>query len=72
MTSQVLRKLEDKSLLTRETDPADTRAKLLRVTPAGASLAQRAIAVVETVDASFFDQVPDRPALLTALRSLSA
>jgi len=71
MTSQVLRKLEDKGLLTRETDPADTRAKLLRVTPAGAGLAQRAIAVVEAVDASFFDQVPDQPALITALRSLS-
>jgi DNA-binding MarR family transcriptional regulator len=71
MTSQVLRKLEDKGLLTRETDPADTRAKLLRVTPAGAGLAQRAIAVVEAVDASFFDQVPDRPALLAALRALS-
>jgi DNA-binding MarR family transcriptional regulator len=71
MTSQVLRKLEDKGLLTRETDPADTRAKLLRVTPAGAELATRAIAVVEATDTEFFRRVPDQPSLLAALRSLA-
>jgi DNA-binding MarR family transcriptional regulator len=54
MTSQVLRTLEDKGLLARETDPADTRAKRLRVTAAGAELAPRAIAAVEGVDAEFF------------------
>jgi DNA-binding MarR family transcriptional regulator len=71
MTSQVLRKLEDKDLLTRETDPADTRAKLLRVTPAGAELATRAIAVVEATDTEFFRRVADQPSLLAALRSLA-
>jgi DNA-binding MarR family transcriptional regulator len=71
MTSQVVRKLEDKGLLVRETDPADTRAKLLRVTPAGAELARRAISVVETTDAEFFQRVPDQRSLLTTLRALA-
>ncbi|MFI6444271.1 MarR family winged helix-turn-helix transcriptional regulator [Kitasatospora sp. NPDC050543] len=58
MTSQVLRALERKGLMGRETDPADTRAKRLRVTDAGAQLAPRAIAAVESADASFFRPVP--------------
>ncbi|MFC0846432.1 MULTISPECIES: MarR family winged helix-turn-helix transcriptional regulator [Streptomyces] len=58
MTSQVVRTLEGKGLLVRETDPADTRAKRLRVTEAGAELAPRAIAAVEAVDAEFFRPVP--------------
>jgi DNA-binding MarR family transcriptional regulator len=71
MTSQVLAKLEAKGLLRRAVDPADTRAKRLRVTEAGADLAQRAIGVVDAVDAAFFGRLPDRAALtrqLTALR----
>ncbi|MFD8983525.1 MarR family winged helix-turn-helix transcriptional regulator, partial [Streptomyces sp. NPDC059564] len=51
MTSQVLRALEQKGLVAREVDPADTRAKRLRVTEAGAELAPRAIAAVEKADA---------------------
>ncbi|MFD9339386.1 MarR family winged helix-turn-helix transcriptional regulator [Streptomyces sp. NPDC060028] len=58
MTSQVVRTLEDKGLVAREVDPADTRAKRLRVTEAGAELAPRAIAAVEGVDARFFGPVP--------------
>ncbi|MFH9862044.1 MarR family winged helix-turn-helix transcriptional regulator [Streptomyces sp. NPDC017202] len=57
MTSQVLRALEAKGLVKREVDPADTRAKRLRVTSAGAELAPRAIAAVEDVDARFFQPV---------------
>ncbi|MFF3607560.1 MarR family transcriptional regulator [Streptomyces sp. NPDC002463] len=37
MTSQVLRTLETKGLVEREVDPADTRAKRLRVTETGAA-----------------------------------
>ncbi|MEH0467619.1 MarR family winged helix-turn-helix transcriptional regulator [Streptomyces hayashii] len=58
MTSQVLRTLEQKGLVEREVDPADTRAKRLRVTDAGADLAPRAIAAVELADARFFQPVP--------------
>jgi DNA-binding MarR family transcriptional regulator len=72
MTSQVLRKLEAKALIRREIDPADTRARKLRVTDRGAELAQQAIAIVETTDAAFFHTIPDRAALLTMLRPLAA
>jgi len=72
MTSQVLRKLEDKGLVRREVDPGDTRARRLRVTARGAKLAQRAIAVVEEADTAFFKAAPDRAALLTMLRPLAA
>ncbi|MFH0172997.1 MarR family winged helix-turn-helix transcriptional regulator [Streptomyces cacaoi] len=69
MTSQVLRTLENKGLVEREVDPADTRAKRLRVTDTGAELAPRAIAAVERTDALFFRPVPldDAIALLGRL-----
>ena len=69
MTSQVLRTLEAKGLVEREVDPADTRAKRLRVTAAGADLAPRAVAVVEQADTEFFRSVPvaDAVALLGRL-----
>ncbi|MFC9930104.1 MarR family winged helix-turn-helix transcriptional regulator [Streptomyces sp. NPDC127190] len=69
MTSQVLRTLENKGLIEREVDPADTRAKRLRVTDTGADLAPRAIAAVESADARFFQSVPldDAVALLGRL-----
>jgi DNA-binding MarR family transcriptional regulator len=63
MTSQVIRSLERKGLVEREVDPADTRARRLRVTRAGARLAPRAIAAVERVDADFFADVPADRAL---------
>ncbi|MFE0510562.1 MarR family transcriptional regulator, partial [Streptomyces sp. NPDC058964] len=71
MTSQVLRRLEDKGLIRREVDPADTRAKRLHVTSEGAALAQRAVSAVEEADAAFFRAVPDPAALLTMLRPLT-
>ncbi len=70
MTSQVLRSLERKGLVEREVDRADTRALRLRVTRRGARLAPRAIAVVQQVDAEFFDEVP-RAAALRLLRQLA-
>ncbi len=57
MTSQVVRSLEKKGLVERDVDPADTRARRLRVTRRGARLAPRAIAVVEAVDAEFFAEL---------------
>jgi DNA-binding MarR family transcriptional regulator len=71
MTSQVLGKLERKGLILRAVDTADTRAKLLRVTPAGAKLAQQAIAVVEQADADFFAPVNNPAALLRILQRLA-
>lgn len=50
MTSQVIRTLERKGLITREVDAADTRARRLVVTAAGKTLAPTAIEAVEAVD----------------------
>ncbi len=71
MTSQVLRKLETKGLLRRETDAADTRAKRLRVTARGADRATQALTAVEAADAAFFQATPDPAALLAMLRPLA-
>ncbi|MCO6008219.1 MarR family winged helix-turn-helix transcriptional regulator [Actinoallomurus purpureus] len=71
MTSQVLRKLEEKGLLGRRVDPADTRARRLRVTERGAEVARTAISAVEAADAEFFRRVPDPAALLRVLRPLA-
>jgi DNA-binding MarR family transcriptional regulator len=54
MTSQVLRKLEERGLVSREADPADARARLLGVTEAGRALLTGAMADVERADAEFF------------------
>ncbi|MFC4395566.1 MarR family winged helix-turn-helix transcriptional regulator [Arthrobacter sedimenti] len=70
MAPQVLRTLEAKGLIEREVDPADTRAKRLRVTRAGADVAPRAIAAVELADAQFFQPVPVKDAV-SLLRRLA-
>ena len=70
MTSQVLRTLEGRRLITRAPDPEDSRARRLGITPAGAELAQRAIAVVEAADAGFFAAAGDRRALLRTMHRL--
>jgi len=54
MTSEVVRKLEAKGLVARETDPRDTRARRIRITPDGVAVAVRAIAEVEAADRAFF------------------
>jgi DNA-binding MarR family transcriptional regulator len=59
MTSQVVRKLEAKGLIERETDLEDTRARRLRITPEGTKLALRAIEQVERADAAFFRPVTE-------------
>jgi len=67
MTSQVVRSLEKKGLVTRAVDARDTRARRLRVTRTGARLAPRAVTAVEGVDAQFFRGVD----ALEVLRSLA-
>jgi DNA-binding MarR family transcriptional regulator len=71
MTSQVLRALEVKRLVTRTADPADSRARRVGITARGAALARRAIAVVEAADAAFF-AAADRRALLRTLHRLDS
>jgi len=70
MTSQVLRTLEAKRLITREADPTDSRTRRVRVTRRGATLAQKAITVVETADAEFFQAAGDQNALVNTLKRL--
>jgi DNA-binding MarR family transcriptional regulator len=67
MTSEVIRRLEAKGLVTREIDATDSRARRLRPTAAGARLAQQAIEAVEQVDAEFFEQEPEFTPLLQRL-----
>lgn len=71
MTSQVLRALEGRGLLTREADPRDARSRRIRVSKAGAALAPQAIEAVERVDRAFFSGVPTGE-LLDLLRALDA
>ncbi len=71
MTSQVLRVLELRNLLTRAGDPADARVKRLTVTDSGRRLAEEAVAVVEAADARFFAGVGDRGQLLDVLHRLA-
>ncbi len=72
MASQVIRTLERKGLITREIDSADTRARRLVVTEAGAALAPIAIGVVEAVDQALLTQLSksDAHAFTNALRQL--
>ncbi|MGA2666243.1 MAG: MarR family winged helix-turn-helix transcriptional regulator [Nitrososphaerales archaeon] len=54
MTSQVVRTLQGKGLMTIEADPSDTRAHLLEVTPSGRRLLGKALVLVEDADGKFF------------------
>ena len=75
MTSQVLRALEQRGLVTRSAHPQDGRAWSVAVTADGADLAGRANTAVEGCDRDFFaalgaDQAPFT-AMLAALRDSS-
>lgn len=71
MTSQVLRALEARGLLTRGPHPRDARARTLSVTDEGAAVANAAVAAVEACDAAFFAPLAeDAPAFTAALHTL--
>jgi DNA-binding MarR family transcriptional regulator len=73
MTSQVTRRLEARGLLERAPDPADGRARRLRLTAAGSSLVSRALTDVEAADEEFFAALGRRRgAFLDALTLLAA
>lgn len=67
--SQVARKLEVKKLIARSTHPSDTRAKVLALTSLGETILDRAIPIVEYLDAEFFGSC-DPAALATELKRL--
>lgn len=72
MASQVIRALERKALITRETSAADTRIRRLGVTAAGAALAPQAIEAVEAVDRALLARLSPTAgrAFVTALKQL--
>ena len=73
MTSQVLRALEDKSLVERHAHPTDGRARILMITPAGILLVNRTITAVEEADRTYFSTLGNRTQDFTAcLATLSA
>lgn len=69
MTSQVLRALESKGLVTRDRAEHDARARAVVITEAGRRLALRAVDAVEEVDRAFFGAagMPETVRLLEAL-----
>jgi DNA-binding MarR family transcriptional regulator len=69
MTSEVLRKLEDKGLIVQRTDPGDRRARTVTITAEGIRLAEQAVVAVEQVDAAFFSAAP--PSIVGALQALA-
>jgi DNA-binding MarR family transcriptional regulator len=69
MTSEVMRKLEDRGLVLQHTNPDDRRAKAITVTAEGRSVAERAVRVVEAADADFFAPAP--AALVSALQVMA-
>lgn len=73
MTSKVLQTLARKGLLERRHYPQDGRAKQLHLTPAGTALLRQANALVEQVDAAFFEPVrPDAPRFNQLMQQLAA
>lgn len=73
MTSQVLRALEERGLVSRAPDPGDRRARSIAVTPEGVELVNRAVVAVEDADAAFFAALgAGRPQFTAALLALRA
>jgi DNA-binding MarR family transcriptional regulator len=71
MTSEIVRKLETRGLVARTVDGTDSRAKTVRTTREGATLARRSIGVVERVDAEFFADA-DQAQLVHVLSMLAS
>ncbi len=71
MTSQVLRTLASRGLVDRAHDAEDRRVRRVVVTDPGRSLAERAVVVVEDVDAAFIGRATDRGRLLEVLGELA-
>lgn len=67
MTSQVVRTLEEKGLLTRSVHPTDTRARLVSLTEDGRNVTRRAFTVVEGADEQFFRELGDEGSTLVSL-----
>jgi len=54
MTSQVLRKLESKGLVSKRHSESDTRSNVIMLTEEGAEKVAKALGIAESVDSDFF------------------
>lgn len=73
MTSQVIRKLEQKGLVMRTESVQDKRAIIVEPTQAGIELANEAVKAVEVVDEEFFGVLgADAPQFTHAMKILLA
>lgn len=70
MTSKVVRTLEERGLLQRESDEDDARALRLALTPTGRTITRQATQIARDVDVEFFG--PDPAELRATLRNLSS
>ena len=69
MTSEVLRALESRGLVTRSAHPTDGRARAITLTGSGGALVDRAIRLVDVVEARFFEAgAPEFGPLAKALK----
>ena len=59
MVSKVLRTLEEKQFISRHEHPTDTRAKVIKLSTAGAKVLQEALTAVENADIAFFSVLGD-------------
>jgi DNA-binding MarR family transcriptional regulator len=72
MTSQVVRALERKGLITRTTGATDGRSFTLAVTKDGVGLVNKAVVAVESVDKRFFSVLNSSLPTFTAMMQLLA
>lgn len=71
--SKSLRDLVDQNLVVRHEHPVDTRAKVVKLTAEGKSMASKLVPVVEQIDAEFFGSISghDKQSLIQILNQLT-
>jgi len=72
MTSQVLKKLESRGLVSKRPSESDTRANVITLTEKGAEKVAKALGIAEKVDSDFFRPLESKYGeFLTALGALT-
>ena len=72
MTSQVLKKLESRGLVSKRPSESDTRANVITLTEKGAEKVAKALIIAEKVDSDFFQPLEGKhDEFLTALGALT-
>ena len=71
MTSQVARQLERDGLIERAVDQFDTRLRRISITAKGKAIAERSVALMDSVDREFFQAAGPMEDVLAVLRPLA-